>query len=46
MAELKVLIPREEIAKRVSELAGQITHDFKGQSVIFVGVLKEAAIFL
>jgi hypoxanthine phosphoribosyltransferase len=46
MAELKVLIPQQEIAKRVSELAGEITRDFQGQSVIFVGVLKGAAIFL
>src|SRR5271166_5152134 len=46
MAELKVLIPREEIAKRVSELGAQITKDFAGQSVILVGVLKGAAIFL
>ena len=46
MADLKVLIPREEIAKRVSELAAQITRDFAGQSIIFVGVLKGAAIFL
>src|SRR6266536_4859209 len=46
MAELKVLISRQEIAKRVSELGAQITKDFAGQSVIFVGVLKGAAIFL
>ena len=46
MAELKVLIPQYEIAKRVSELAADITRDFQGQSIIFVGVLKGAAIFL
>ena len=46
MTELKVLISREEIAKRVSELGAEITKDFAGQSVIFVGVLKGAAIFL
>ena len=46
MTDLKVLIPRDEIAKRVSELAAEITRDFAGQSVIFVGVLKGAAIFL
>src|SRR5437660_9340031 len=46
MADLKVLITRAEIAKRVSELGAQITKDFAGQSVIFVGVLKGAAIFL
>ena len=46
MTELKVLISREEVAKRVSELGAQITKDFAGQSVILVGVLKGAAIFL
>jgi hypoxanthine phosphoribosyltransferase len=46
MTELKVLISRQEIAKRVSELGAQITKDFAGQSVSLVGVLKGAAIFL
>ena len=46
MTELKVLIPRQDIAKRVAELGAQITKDFTGQSVILVGVLKGAAIFL
>jgi hypoxanthine phosphoribosyltransferase len=46
MSELKVLISRQDVAKRVSELGAQITKDFKGQSVILVGVLKGAAIFL
>ena len=46
MTELRVLISRQEIAKRVSELGAQITKDFAGQSVILVGVLKGAAIFL
>jgi len=46
MAELKVLISRQEIAKRVRELGAQITKDFAGESIILVGVLKGAAIFL
>lgn len=46
MTDLKVLISREEIAKRVAELGAQITKDFAGQSVILVGVLKGATIFL
>src|SRR5262252_10553406 len=46
MSELKVLIPRQDVAKRVSELGAQITKDFANQSVILVGVLKGAAIFL
>jgi hypoxanthine phosphoribosyltransferase len=46
MSELKVLIPRLDISRRVSELGAQITKDFAGQSVILVGVLKGATIFL
>src|SRR5215472_5984998 len=46
MSELKVLIPRADIAKRVSELGAQITKDYVGQSINLVGVLKGAAIFL
>jgi hypoxanthine phosphoribosyltransferase len=44
--ELKVLISREQIAGRVAELGRQITNDFAGESVVLVGVLKGAAIFL
>ncbi|HKU21619.1 MAG TPA: hypoxanthine phosphoribosyltransferase [Terriglobales bacterium] len=46
VSELQVLLSREQIAQRVSEMAAQITRDFAGQAVIFVGVLKGAAIFL
>ena len=46
MAELKVLFSSEQIAKRVRELAAEISRDFAGESVIFIGVLKGAAIFL
>jgi hypoxanthine phosphoribosyltransferase len=46
MSELKVLISRQDVAKRVNELGAQITKDFAGQSVVLVGVLKGAAIFL
>jgi hypoxanthine phosphoribosyltransferase len=46
VSELQVLISREQIQQRVSEMATQITGDFTGQAVIFVGVLKGAAIFL
>jgi hypoxanthine phosphoribosyltransferase len=46
MPELKVLISREDVARRVKELGAQITKDYAGQSVNLVGVLKGAAIFL
>jgi hypoxanthine phosphoribosyltransferase len=46
MPELKVLISREQIAERVAALGAEITCDYAGQAIIFVGVLKGAAIFL
>jgi hypoxanthine phosphoribosyltransferase len=44
--ELKVLYSRQQIAARVAELGAQITHDFAGEQVTLIGVLKGAAIFL
>ncbi len=44
--DLRILISREQIAKRIEELAQQITKDFQGEQVLFVGVLKGAAVFL
>src|ERR1700678_1010337 len=46
MTELKVLISRDQITKRVAELGADITRDFAGEPVILVGVLKGSAIFL
>jgi hypoxanthine phosphoribosyltransferase len=46
MAELKVLITRAQIAQRVAEMGTEINRDYAGQSVILLGVLKGAAIFL
>jgi len=44
--QLKILISRDQIAQRVAEMGADITRDFSGQTVMFVGVLKGAAIFL
>ena len=46
MPPLQILISRQQIADRVSAIAAQITQDFDGQSVVFIGVLKGAVIFL
>jgi hypoxanthine phosphoribosyltransferase len=46
VSEMQVLISRQQIAQRIAEMAAQIARDFTGQSLIFVGVLKGAAIFL
>lgn len=43
---LKVLLSRDQIAGRVAEMGAEITRDFQGQSVLLVGVLKGATIFL
>ena len=44
--ELRVLFSREQIAERVHDMARQISADFHGQTIIFVGVLKGASVFL
>jgi hypoxanthine phosphoribosyltransferase len=46
VTEPRILISREQIASRVAAMAADITRDFSGEAVIFVGVLKGAAIFL
>lgn len=46
MKQLKTLISRERIAARVAEMGKQITTDSAGEPVLFVGVLKGAAVFL
>ena len=46
MDELRVLIAREQIAARIAEMGVKIAADSAGEPVIFVAVLKGAAIFL
>lgn len=41
-----ILLTKEEIEKRVSELASEIEKEYRGQELIVVGVLKGAAIFM
>lgn len=41
----KILVSREEIAKRVAELGKQISEDYKGESVTMVCTLRGASIF-
>ena len=43
---MKVLISRERIAEGVARIGQEISHDFVGESVILVGVLKGACLFL
>lgn len=44
--DFPILFSAEQIAKRTAELGRQIDADFAGESVVLVGVLKGAAIFL
>jgi hypoxanthine phosphoribosyltransferase len=41
-----ILLSRETIHKRVSELAAEIIDEFRGSELILVGVLKGAVIFM
>jgi hypoxanthine phosphoribosyltransferase len=43
---LRTLISCEQIAAKVAEMGAVITEDFAGQSVVLIGVLKGATIFL
>src|SRR5882762_11618634 len=43
---LKVLFTRDQIHSRVVEIGAQVTKDFAGESVVLVGVLKGACLFL
>ena len=45
-APLQPLLSREQIAGRVRELGEQISRDYAGESVLLIGILKGAAIFL
>ncbi|HBQ64861.1 MAG TPA: hypoxanthine phosphoribosyltransferase [Clostridiales bacterium] len=41
-----ILVSREEIAKRVMELGREISRDYAGSSLVLVGVLKGAVVFM
>jgi len=46
VTEKKLILSREEIAKRVKELAAQISQDYADQELVVVGILKGAFIFM
>ena len=45
-SKMEILFTKEQIADRVKEVGKQISADYAGQSIVLVGVLKGAAIFL
>jgi len=46
MPEMKILLTRDQISRRVADMGAEITRDFAGQLVTMVAVLKGAAIFM
>ena len=43
---MEVLISREQIAEAVARIGQEITRDFAGETVVLLGVLKGACLFL
>ena len=41
-----ILVPAEDLERRVQELAGQVSRDYEGKDLVLVGVLKGAVFFL
>jgi hypoxanthine phosphoribosyltransferase len=42
----EILVPAEDLARRVEELAVQVSRDYEGKDLILIGVLKGAVFFL
>ena len=45
-SQMEILYSKEQIGERVRALGAQITADYEGKSIVLIGVLKGAAIFL
>ncbi len=45
-ASMDVLFTQAQIAERVREIGAQISEEYAGESIVLIGVLKGAAIFL
>lgn len=43
---MEILFSKTRIAERVREIGAQISSDYEGKSIVLIGVLKGAAIFL
>ena len=42
----EILIPENQIQKKIKELGSQISHDYQDKQLICIGVLRGAFIFL
>src|SRR5258707_13803995 len=45
-AAMEILFTKQQIADRTREIGEKITADYAGKSIVLIGVLKGAAIFL
>ena len=41
-----ILVPAEDLARRVKELAGEVSRDYRDKELLLIGVLKGAVFFL
>jgi len=46
MEKLKLILNYEQIQQKIKELAEKIEKDFKNESIVFIGILKGAFVFL
>lgn len=46
MEKPKVIIPRDDIAEKVAELAALIRKDYKGKNPLVIGILKGSFVFM
>ena len=44
--QLEIFITREEITRSVARLASEINHDYRGKSLLLIGVLKGSFVFM
>jgi len=42
----EVLVPAEDVQRRVAELGAEISRDYEGRDLVMIGVLKGAVLFL
>ncbi len=42
----EILVPAEDLAQRVRELASEVSRDYEGRDLVLIGVLKGAVFFL
>jgi len=45
-SELRQLLGQDQIRRRVKEVAQQISRDYRGKEILFLGILKGAFVFL